>query len=711
MRRGAVAAGFAALCLGAAGGPPAWGAATAALKTADTAILLQAGADAPRLLALSAPGARTWPNLAPEGLIDRVEIGGRSVPVHWRLDPGAGRAEERSAVFVYVCDAPKLRLEWEWRARADFGPIEHSIRIVNAGPDELWLPLQDSFRFDWLEEEGRALERVYVEKGAGAPSDIGVGRDPMPTGFRWEGRSSSFALPADGEPREIIPWVAVERTTGTRGGWYAGVEFSGRTLLSLNRRGDSLSGSIGLDPVPGPFRTRLRPGESFETPTVFVSAYSGDADDAGNVLRRWVRRVLGNQRAWDDPNYPLLVNNSWGSGMQVDEALALRMIKDSAELGFDMFHIDAGWFRAVGDWHPDPVKFPRGLAVVADEAHRLGLKFGLWSAWTQAGVGTGEGALSVRDSAIRSWLISEPAPDWKPEAFKGRSIDLGVPAAQAWAERETDRIVTDYRLDMLEHDGYVVAKSCDRADHPHDSGPTNPTDVSARAARAYYEIYSKLRRGHPDLLLEACNDGGRMVDFGSAAHVDYFSITDSFDPLSNRRAFYDASHVLPPAMLEAYVERWAAPRIENFRYMLRSGMMGWLTIMLDTSAWSPKERAAAAAEFKLYRTELRPLIRDADLYHASARPDGVGWDGIEYFDPRRGRGAVYAFRGSDDAENSHAFVLRGLRPDASYEARFQDGSSPDAVMTGRELLASGLKVSLPFPQSSELILLRELGPR
>ncbi len=47
-----------------------------------------------------------------------------------------------------------------------------------------------------------------------------------------------------------------------------------------------------------------------------------------------------------------------------------------------------------------------------------------------------------------------------------------------------------------------------------------------------------------------------MVDFGSAAHGDYFSITDSYDPLSNRRAFYDSSYMLPAAMLESYVEKW-----------------------------------------------------------------------------------------------------------------------------------------------------------
>ena len=52
--------------------------------------------------------------------------------------------------------------------------------------------------------------------------------------------------------------------------------------------------------------------------------------------------------------HPLLVNNSWGSGMAVNEDLAQRMIIESAQLGLEMFHLDAGWFRDVGDWQPDP---------------------------------------------------------------------------------------------------------------------------------------------------------------------------------------------------------------------------------------------------------------------------------------------------------------------------------------------------------------------
>jgi alpha-galactosidase len=194
-----------------------------------------------------------------------------------------------------------------------------------------------------------------------------------------------------------------------------------------------------------------------------------------------------------------------------------------------------------------------------------------------------------------------------------------------------------------------------------------------------------------------------MVDFGTAAHGDYFSITDTYDPLSNRRAFYDTSHVLPAAMLESYVEKWPTPRIENFRYMLRSGMMGWLTIMIDTSSWTAQQHAEAKKEIELYKRELRPLIRDADLYHISTRPDGVHWDGVEYWEPRRERGVVYAFRGSTRDEDLHSFRLSGLKTSERYLLKFHDHTSPDQTLTGRELMSSGVKVRLPRANSSELI--------
>jgi hypothetical protein len=697
------------------------------LASAETAIAVVAGEHAPRLTVLKARGATAWKNRADETLPEQVEVHGSAQPVVWRLDRSASHFESSQIQLVYVTDSPRLKLVWQWRARASHGPLEHTVSIQNLSNEPVWLPLQPSFRFDWEVDPKSALERFWVEKGADTPSSQGTHLDALHDGDTWQGTSSTYARPTPNQPREMIPYLLIDEPGGARRGWYVGIEFSGRTRITLQRDGASLRGEAGLDPGLSPYRSRLPPGGTFATPTIFIGVFDGGPDGAGNIVRRWVRAVLNNPRNVRDPSYPLLVNNSWGSGMAVDETLAHRMIAESAELGLEMFHLDAGWFRAVGDWQADPAKFPLGLASVADFAHRHGLKFGLWIDWTQAGTSHEPGALNVDDPAIRDWLIADPPAGWQhSEPFKGITIDLGVPAAKAWAARELERIVSDYHLDMLEHDGYLVAQGSSRVDHPaappepatmrtyEDSGylwvdGSNSTDVSYHATRAYYDIYEQLRARHPKLLLEVCNDGGRMVDFGSAAHGDYFSITDTYDPLANRRAFYDASFVLPPAMLESYVASWPAPRIENFRYMLRSGMLGWFSLMQDTSQWSKEQRAEARVQFALYKSALRPLIREADVYHAGERPDGVHWDGIEYYSARLRRGVLYAFHGTAPEQPTHRFRLLGLNPRARYRLKFQDqGTAANRVLLGQLLMQEGAEVTLDLPLSSELIFFEEV---
>src|SRR6266436_5304649 len=131
--------------------------------------------------------------------------------------------------------------------------------------------------------------------------------------------------------------------------------------------------------------------------------------------------------------------------------------------------------------------------------------------------------------------------------------------------------------------------------------------------------------------------------------------------------------------------------------------------MLDTSRWSARQRADARVQFALYKSALRPLIREADLYHVSKRPDGVQWDGMEYYSARLGRGVLYAFRGSAPDQPAHRFRLRGLTPGRRYALRFQDhGGAADRVQTGEVLMRQGVAVTLRRPLSSELVFFEQV---
>ena len=103
------------------------------------------------------------------------------------------------------------------------------------------------------------------------------------------------------------------------------------------------------------------------------------------------------------------------------------------------------------------------------------------------------------------------------------------------------------------------------------------------------------------------------------------------------------------------------------------------------------------------------MIRDADLYHVSPRPDGVHWDGLEYFDAVRGKGVLFAFHGSSTDEPTHAFILQGLKAGRMYQLKFQDQSSQDRTVSGSELMSQGVLVSLPVAYSSELVFLEAIS--
>lgn len=675
------------------------------LATADTSVHIEVQPSKLNLIGLkSVQTGWNWATGGELPLLSSIEVNGDVKSITWKFkrrdSSRTSKGHPAEEAFVFESENPALELKSIWTTYPGPGPVEHQITIKNKGSIAVMLPLQLSIVFDARGPTG-PLENVWVEKGAGKPGPIGTHRTKVEKNFS----ASLISLPYCDEPRDAIPWTAIQDVTSQQG-WYAGVEFSGRVQIALRAIADGASANgvhaeLGLDSRE-PFQTRLLPGETFETPTVFVGCYQGDVDDGANQLHRWIEAHL--RPPVHDERYPFLVNNSWGSGMAVDEKLATKMIEDSAELGLEIFHIDAGWFRGVGDWRADEKKFPHGLAPLADAAHAKGLKFGLWVGWTQGGHLKSDGgeSLSVFDPAMKNWFTRDYKADWRTAEFTGADVCLGDVKAREWCLQTLRRVVKENKLDLLEHDQRMIVDNCSRSNHPHTS---SRTDIAHHAARGYYQVYDTLRAENPNLLFENCVNGGRMVDYGVVRRTHYISITDTYDPLSNRQAFYDASYALPPSMCECYIANHPGTSIANFRYMLRSGMMGWCTIMLDMSQWKAEQRATAKRQFEIYKTELRPLIARGNLYHISERPDGVNWDGMQYVSADRDKAVLFAFRGTTDF-GTHVFKLKGLAAEKRYDVSFEDGNGKPLTLDGLQLMQNGIPVTLPSRESSELIYLK-----
>ncbi|MCE5326757.1 MAG: alpha-galactosidase [Planctomycetaceae bacterium] len=679
------------------------------LGSDDTIVTVEAADGVIAVTSLKSATGHDWLGGAasPLPLLAAAEVDGKSMPLTWKLKKASSQdGPPKRVEFVFECASPAMELMSVWEAFPGPGPVEHFLTITNRGPAPVTLTLQKSLSLDLRAAEGAALEHLWVEKGASIPTRFGTHLSPVTAGYSAE-LISGITWPYSKDtsrPNDPMPWTTLLDRKG-REGVYMGIDFSG--LVKIGLKGESPSrvkAVLGLgrdDQSEGQYRTRVAPGAAFYPAPVFVGCYQGDEDDGSNRLRRWVSAHV--RPPAPGTVLPVLVNNSWGSGMAVDAKLARSMIDLSAAAGLEMFHIDAGWFRGVGDWNPEAGKFPQGLGPIADYAHSKKLKFGLWIAWTQGGVAQypagDETALSVHNEKMKPWFTKDYSPKWKTKAFVGADVCLGDPRAVDWCTRELRRCVKEYKLDLLEHDQRMIVDHCRRGDHLHTE---SRIDVTYHAAMGYYKVYDTLRRENPTLLFENCVNGAQMLDYGILRRTHYTSITDHYDPLNNRRALHDSVYYMPASMCESYVENHPGKTIGNFKYMLRSGMMGWCTIMLNMARWTPEQTAVGRRQFETYKQKLRPLIENADLFHISPRPDGANWDGLQYFDKQSGRGAVFAFR-PRSPETKNAFKLKGLDAGAQYDLNYEDESSPATTISGKDLMEQGLPVSLGETDSSEII--------
>lgn len=73
---------------------------------------------------------------------------------------------------------------------------------------------------------------------------------------------------------------------------------------------------------------------------------------------------------------------SWYNYYQnISEEIILKNLANYQMGDIDIFQIDDGYQRAIGDWlDVDPVKFPSGMKVIADAIKKKGMKAGIWLA-------------------------------------------------------------------------------------------------------------------------------------------------------------------------------------------------------------------------------------------------------------------------------------------------------------------------------------------
>lgn len=602
--------------------------------------------------------------------------------------------------------ASGLEIEHHLLLHADSSVIEAWLTVRNTGERTAHISRLDSLSLDIAPGEH---ELLYFTSDWGA--EFEPVRAPLAEATVIESRTGRSS-------HGHHPWMALFRAGG--GIVSASVAWSGNWILRLEPRaqgGWRLSGGLH----DWAFGVDLQPGQTIEAPRIAFVLGSGDDLNAASTQYARVGR-----RAWIPPTplaqlAPVEWNHWWSyEDKAVDEATFRANVDAAADMGIEVCTLDAGWFGPTepashwydyrGDWDQvNSVRFPSGIRALSDYTHRRGMKFGLWCEIEGLG---------------RLAHLARARPDFPAERDGARLgyVCLGNPAAQAWAYATLSRLVTDFGADWIKLDFNLdPGAGCARTDHGH-----GRDDGLFAHYRGYYHLLERLRAAHPDVVWENCSSGGQRIDLGLMRHTPLTFLSDPDWPEHALQLFWGASTMLPPsALLRWTYSEWVGehphqrfnPRDPNLHpheldYFIRIAMlsvMGLSQRLPDLPAWV---RQRYAEHIELYKSLVRPFVRQADLYRLTSQPKRDGgdrWAAFQYALPSDGHNLLFAFR-LLGAEPRRAVKLRALAPDADYSVTWLSLDRRERL-SGRQLMVEGIAFDDLRERDSALLLLEPVRVR
>jgi alpha-galactosidase len=578
---------------------------------------------------------------------------------------------QAAVTFELFADHPFVRVGGQLtRTSAQGAPVVDGAAILHLGlVKDVPLTFFHVEQFSWAYPTNFFAQRQVPLVQGLTPTEVRMGS--FPSHYHGDSSCAWAAIRTGGPDRR-------GETPQPGQGIVLGIEFNGKSRV----KAWAVPGEAHVESTIDDLYHPLGMGEHFELPPFFVGVFAGDWDEAGYVTQRFAEHYV--YPPIPDQNYPWAQYNSWRYGQDINEAQQLVALERCAELGLEVMVLDLGWARMIGDWRPDPVKFPRGLAPIAERARQLGIKFGVHMALAQMHPD------APAAKAHPDWLI-HTGDDY----FGAGPICLANDPCREWLIEQIVRLVREEKLDYIIQDGEDMVKRCTRTDHTHHPADSNYSG----SINGIDRVVAEVRAAHPHLVFENCEDGGCMMTF-KMARTYHTSITvDNIATYATRQGIYGASYPFSARYSVRYMQDDPTP------YTLRSAIFGGPLIhMQRITEWTPEEMAATQRAIGEYK-RLRGLIRDGKIIHllppaTNVESLGRGWDAIQAVSADQAQSVVMVYRAKGGV-GQETIKPRGLRADAAYRVHYVDAGR-EVVSTGEEIQRDGLAVTLD-ELSSEIL--------
>ena len=550
---------------------------------------------------------------------------------------------------------------------------------------------------------------VYIEKISSACLDLPFGSWEL---LHFHGRHAMERLPERVPVLTGIQTLSSERgisshqqnpfvvlceknaTEDTGSCYGAMLCYSGNHQEEIER---AQSGSVRLLAGIGEryFRWKLEPGAVFQAPEVFLSYSDAGLTGLSHNYHRLLRQNLCRSR-WNNRRRPVLLNSWEASYFDFDEQKLLRLAKEAADLDIELFVLDDGWFgsrtddhRALGDWFPNPDRFPEGLSHLIEEVNRLGLSFGLWI----------EPEMVSEDSELYrqhpDWALRVPGR----EPVLGRDqlvLDLSRQDVADWMYDTFSRLLRENNIAYIKWDMNRVLADLYSAALPAD----RQGEVSHRYVLNLYRVVDRLTSAFPEVLFEGCSGGGGRFDAGMLAWFPQIWCSDNTDPIARLQIQNGTSFGYPLSAIAAHVS--ASPNHQTGRSTpigtrAVTAMTGAFGYELNPALLSDEDKAAIRTQISRFR-ELNPLLQDG-LYYRLPGEDPARFTAWSVVSPDQDQALLSLVLTHSEGNPLPLHLrLKGLRPESHYRiaraeffgCAYSQPSIDLPVLSGASLMHAGI---------------------
>jgi hypothetical protein len=580
-------------------------------------------------------------------LLNRIMIGSTTYLPNWKFrDVTENFKDGYTVTLRFISSKPKLELKSNWRARKGCGPVEHWMTVENKTGGNIIYDCADIISSNLT---SRADTTVTLWRFDREP----VGRPPNGV-FKNRVEANSIivsmvqsAYDVSDRSDAVLPFLIMD-VVSTHG-LYIGYGWDfGMFVTSIGNDRCIITNRFNLANA-NPVEIVEENGKILNIPYTFYGTYIGDADDGSNKMKKWFWNYRMTRTMRENNDEPLVELHI----PFYDEAGWINYLKEHPlkSWGVDLIKMDLGWLTPgtpedwgkeisyTKNWNLDPVKWPNGLTF-GKIAHENNLKASLYmcNTYLDVDLATEAGRSAERDALLERY-------------------DKG------WYDYYRSDFQFEAHNNYLSHEGFLG-------------------------------IIDHMIANRPGFRWENCSGGGHKKSLDIAERMTFVTTEDYGVKETYRLAFYGNSYVFNPAQLKAdiNVAAYHDPSLAWDKYIFRNGLLGAMMPGSDPRELDDQEEGVARETWNLYQTKQRAILRGCDVYHILPFPDGVNWDGMQFFNIDINKGSVVLFKPSESAPDSKVINFKGLDRTVTYKLTFEDRKDQNTSMTGAELMDRGIEV-------------------